>query len=114
MQALKKHPLYRHSHQWIDAVDLAMARRIAEKIREKPELMEIARQNLRRWKMLEVNQPWPRALREWEQILARNPPEQILGIFTQDNDDGQRLRQSDPFIGILSEKERMWFLENYE
>jgi hypothetical protein len=39
---LRKHPLYKHSHQWIDRVDLAMARRIAEKIRAKPELMEIA------------------------------------------------------------------------
>jgi hypothetical protein len=109
---LKQHPLFRHSHQWIDACDLAMSRRIAEKIRQRPELMEIAKENLSNWK--KKVRPWPQALREWEQILSRNSQEQILAILTQDNDEGQRLRQSDPFIGILTEKERMWFLENYE
>ena len=110
--ALRKHPLYRVSHQWLDACNLAMTRRIAEKIQKKPELMNIARDNLRRWKKIRC--PWPPALREWEQILARNTDEDILAILTQDNDEGQRLRQSDPFVGILTEKERMWFLDNYE
>jgi hypothetical protein len=109
---LKGHPLFRHSHQWMDACNLAMTRRIAEKIRLRPELMEIASENLRHWK--KKVRPWPPALREWEQILSRNSQEQILAILTQDNDEGQRLRQSDPFVGILTEKERTWFLENYE
>ena len=109
--ALKSHPLYRQSHQWLDACDLAMGQRIAQKIREKPGLMEIARGNLKRWKKLKVNRPWPRALKEWEQILAKDSPDRILDILTQDNDEEQRLRQSDPFIGILTERERMWFLE---
>jgi hypothetical protein len=109
---LRKHPRYRHSHQWLDRCNLAMARRIAEKIREKPELMEIPRRVLRRWKRL--HRPWPPALREWEKILAKYTTERILEILTQDNDEGQRLRQSDPFVGILTEKERMWFLEDYE
>src|SRR5882724_7577602 len=87
---LKGHPLYRHSHQWMDACNLAMTRRIAEKIRLQPELMEIARENLRHWK--NIVRPWPQALREWEQILARNSQECILVILTQDNDEGQRLR----------------------
>jgi hypothetical protein len=108
----KNHPLYRHSHQWIDAVDLAMARRIAEKIHRSPGLMKIARENLRHWK--KVRKSWPRCLREWEEILEQNPTDKILAILTQDNDEGQRLRQSDPFVGILTDNERTWFLEKYE
>jgi hypothetical protein len=108
----KNHALARHSHQWMDGCNLAMTRRIAEKIQQKPGLMKIARDNLKRWK--KIHRPWPPALREWEEILAQNPTERVLEILTQDNDEGQRLRQSDPFVGILTEKERTWFLENYE
>src|SRR5260370_31859253 len=86
--SLKNHPLYRHSHQWMDACNLAMTRRIAEKIRQQPALLEIARKNLHRWKR--IRRPWPPALREWEGILERNAIEHILAILTQDNDDGQR------------------------
>jgi hypothetical protein len=109
---LRKHPRYRHSHQWIDWCNVAMARRIAEKIREKPELMETAWSVLRHWK--KITRPWPACFREWERILTNNTTERVLKILTQDNDAGQRLRQSDPLIGILTEAERMWFLEHYE
>ena len=64
------------------------------------------------WK--KISRPWPACFREWERILANNTTERVLQILTQDNDEGQRLRQSDPFIGILTEAERMWFLESYE
>lgn len=103
---LRKWPKY--SHQWMDEVDLAMCRAIAERVRRNPGLMRIPRENLRRWRR--KIRPWPSAFREWEQILARNSLERVLEILTQDNDEGQRLRQSDPFVGILSEKERLAFL----
>jgi hypothetical protein len=108
----RKHPLYKHSHQWIDRVNLAMTRRIEKKIRERPELMKVAWAQLRRWKRM--SRPWPACFREWERILKKNSTERVLQILTQDNDEGQRLRQSDPFIGILTEEERTWFLEEYE
>ena len=111
-QALKKHPLYRHSHQWLDAVDLARARRIAEQIRANPNLVEIAWTNRKRWK--QMTSPWPPAFPEWEKILAKNSLERALEILTQNNDEGQWRRQSDPFIGILTEEERLWFLEHYD
>jgi len=40
-----------------------------------------------------------------------NSLEAVLQILTQDNEEGQRLRQSDPFVGILTEKERFSFLK---
>ena len=102
----------KYTHQWLDACDLAMTRRIAEKIQRQPGLMRVAVENLRRWKR--QMRPWPPALREWEMILAKNPPARVLEILVQDNEEGQRLRQSDPFVGILTEEERLWFLECYE
>jgi hypothetical protein len=107
-KAARKLPPVR-SHQWIDLVDLKMCRRIAQKVRRDPSLMRIPRANLRRWH--KTLGQWPPAMREWDKILRENPLERVLEILTQDNDDGQRLRQSDPFIGILTEKERRDFLK---
>ena len=97
------------SHQWLDLVNLEMCRAIAEKIRRNPRLMRIPRANLQRWRRM--NRGLAQAHREWEMILKRNPLERVLEILTQDNDEGQRLRQSDPFIGILSEEERRAFFK---
>ena len=97
------------SHQWIDLVNREMCLEIAAKVRRDPKLMRIPRENLRRWRR--KIRPWPPAFREWESIIDRHPTERILEILTQDNDEGQRLRQSDPFIGILTEAERRSFLK---
>ena len=89
-----------------------MARAIAERIRRQPALFEIATQNLVRWKR--IQNPWPHALREWEEIIDRHSMEEVLAILTEDTEEGHRLRQSDPFCGILSEAERLDLLEKYE
>jgi hypothetical protein len=97
------------SHQWIDLVNLEMCRAIARKIRRQPGLMRIPHANLTRWKKKHGRlQP---AHREWEEILEQNPTARVLKILTQENDEGQRLRQSDPFVGILSEEERRAFFK---
>ena len=46
------------------------------------------------------------ALVEWQEILENSTPEEIRKIITQDTDEGQRLRSSSPFAGVLSEAER--------
>ena len=97
------------SHQWLDRVNLEMCRAIAEKIRSNPRLMRIPRANLQRWR--KKNRGLAPAQREWEAILKRNPIERVLKILTQNNDEGQRLRQSDPFVGVLSEEERRAFFK---
>jgi len=104
--------LKKRSHQWIDARSLAMCQLIAEKIRRQPELFQIAKQNLERWK--KVQQPWPRALREWEEILQNNSLPQVLEILTTATEEGNRLRQSNPFPGVLTEDERASLLKEYE
>ena len=106
-KAKRKEPLF-GSHQWLDRANLEMCRAIAKKIRREPNLMRIPRANLRYWESRFGG--LPQAHREWKEILERNPTRRVLELLTQDNDEGQRLRQSDPFIGILTEKERLAFL----
>ena len=91
------------SHQWVDAMNLELSRRIASKIRREPELFGQAVKTLRHWK--KIRRPAPPALLEWERILQRNSPEQVLALFTQPNEEGSRLRQSAPFCGILTERQ---------
>ena len=75
---------------------------VAEKLRLNPtEVWQIDRQNLDRWLQTENS-----ALREWQEILETHSPEEIIKIITQDTDEGQRLRSSSPFVGVLSDAER--------
>jgi len=90
-------------NNFIDLFNLMLHRAIAEKLRQdaKP-VLQIARNNLNRW--LKKNENF--ALLEWQQILETHTPEEICKIISQDIDEGQRLRSSSPFVGVLSEDER--------
>jgi tRNA A37 threonylcarbamoyladenosine biosynthesis protein TsaE len=84
---------------FIDLFSLMLHASVAEKMRLNPqEVLQIARQNLNRW-LKNKNS----ALCEWQQILDTQTPQEIIKIITQDTDDGQRLRSSSPFVGVLSE-----------
>ena len=100
------------SHEWIDARSLALAEAIAAKVRQNPELLDVARSNLERWKTR--SDTWPRCYREWDQILASRPLDDVLQLLTVDSETGRRLRQSSPFTGILSPRERLTIFKEYE
>jgi len=112
MSNLAQRPLPKRSHERVDARSLEMGTLIAAKIRRQPELFEIARANLQRWK--QTRKPWPRALQEWEEIIERFDRETGLNLLTEDSEEGRRRRQSDPFCGILTEAERKGILLKYE
>lgn len=95
-------------HDLIDRRSLELNRLVVKKIRQQPELMDFVR------KKLDLTLSEPRlsesckdALREWQTILALKSFEEILGILVEDSHEGQRLRQSTPFTGILSQQERL-------
>ena len=54
------------------------------------------------------------SLKEWERILASSGPEEILAILVEDSEAGARLRQSSPFVGVLSREERNAIFALYE
>ena len=91
------------SHQWIDLVELAMHRAIARKIRREPKLYNRARRTLARWE--KAKRACPPPLREWKAILRNSDMETVLRMLTRTDDEGQRLRSTAPFCGILTERE---------
>ncbi len=91
-------------HRILDARSLAMHCRVAQKISRDPQLLDKARENLKRWSA-KSTRPRPRYLREWAEILDRPWPE-IAALITEMSDEATRLRSSSPFAGVLSPAER--------
>lgn len=110
-KAVRKIPPVR-SHQWIDFVDLVAHRAMARKIRREPKLFNRARRNIARWK--KVNRGCPAALREWKEILRNNDLNTVLRLMTRADEEGNRLRQSSPFCGILTKPEREAIWARYD
>lgn len=100
-------------HARIDAINLALDRATAAKIRAQPELIEIARANLRRWMQLDEGFVHP-VHAEWTDILNFLTPVELADFIESDTPKANRLRQSTPLTGILSEEERLAILHRYE
>lgn len=77
---------------------------IAAKIEREPKLLDVARNNLKRWRARRDGGA-PAWYGEWCRILDR-PWAEIAAVITEQSEDGVRLRQSSPFAGVLSETER--------
>jgi hypothetical protein len=93
------------NHFETDHVSLELARRVAEKLRWQPEVIDFARANLARWSQQNASVPsLLRCYAEWQQILFR-PVEEICNLLCSETDDAQRLRQNSPFAGVLTPAE---------
>ncbi len=92
------------SHRLLEARSLAMHALIARKIEHDPDLLGIANRNIERWSA-RWKQGAPAWLEEWREILRR-PWQQVAAVMTEPSERGARLRQSSPFAGILTNKER--------
>lgn len=93
------------NHSETDLVSLELARRVAERMRWQPEVVDFARANLERWSR--QNRSVPSLLRcyaEWQQILSR-PIAEICDLLCAESDQAQRLRQNSPFAGVLAPAE---------
>ena len=82
---------------------MALHRAIAEKLRARPELIGIARENLNRWYAGAGGSR--HYLDEWRKILDQ-PLEDVLSLIGQEGEAMTALRQSSPFAGILDPAER--------
>lgn len=96
-------------HQQIDQRSILLHRAVAQKIRENPDLLAIARDNLSRWVAL----GGPRTYwTEWEALLA-GPLEALLAFMVSPAEEARRLRQCSPFAGILPPRERWRIYESF-
>jgi len=91
------------THQGIERRSLVMMRAIVAKIDRDPERkgLQKARSVCRRWAQLHDN-PY---IDRWERIL-RGEWTDIRRILLDDSEEGNALRQANPFCGVLTPKER--------
>jgi hypothetical protein len=80
-----------------------MHREIAAKLLAKPELIEIARDNLDRWSLKHGRSQ--RYWDAWREILRRPLPE-IASLLSEESEAMTALRQATPFAGVLEPAER--------
>ena len=99
------------SNNFSDMVSLAFHQLVAVRLRSNPMLIEKAKSNLQNW--LEKT-PNVNAWLEWKAILETKNLEDVLDILTVETDEGQRLRSSSPFVGLVTAKERKALIEYCE
>ena len=98
------------SHELTDQISLELGRRVAARLRQQPDLLRFARENLSRWSRLNATAPGLlRCYAEWSEILNR-PLDEICRLLTSTSEEARRLRQNSPFAGILSARE-VWELK---
>jgi hypothetical protein len=100
------------SHAFLDDFALAYHLAVAERLRAEPEaVLERARQNLNRWMEGDAFGAGEQAsLEEWQGIIGEADVDRLIEIMTDASDEGQRLRSSSPFVGVLSPEERLEIL----
>jgi len=99
------------SHRQIDERSLAFGRAIAARLVEQPELIVQARANLTRW-LITCSAGVRPALHEWLAVLD-GPSDEIIALLTAGDERATRLRQSNPFAGLLLNEERNRILREF-
>ena len=94
-------------HRIIEARSLAMHCLMAQKIERDPALLDQVRRTLETWHARYGNDGGdvPRVLDEW-QLILRKPWPVIAALITDPGERATRLRQSTPFAGVLTARER--------
>lgn len=105
-------------HDWIDDRSLAFGLAIAEKVRANPQLVVQAGQRLDEWEATAVARG-DTGVRpvfvEWREVLHALSLEELLAFLGTDTSErATRMRQSTPFVGVLSEPERAAILARFE
>lgn len=99
------------THQDLDKRSLAMHQLIAEKIVRNPSLFARVRKTLERWQTIVSHDSQP-YLREWQGFVDKGM-EACLAVATEDSERATALRQSSPFCGVLTNRERLMFLKTW-
>ena len=70
-----------------------------------PSLVRIGLENIERWTRQKGGY-LPLCHAEWKSLIEERPWPELRALLLQDNDEGQRLRSSHPFVGLVTAKER--------
>ena len=97
-------PPWANPHDRLDEIRRQTHIAIAAKIDLDPSLLELPRRNIHRW--AEQMGRMPAAYAEWLEALDRPWPA-VRHILVSLDENSVRMRQSTPFSGILSQRERL-------
>lgn len=93
------------SHTLQDEISLELGRQVALRLRENPELLQLAQRNLSNWTRRNASAPaLLRCYEEWQRLLSRSLGE-VCDVLCADTEEAARLRQNSPFAGVLSPAE---------
>ena len=92
-------------HPDIDRRALALTRLAVARIDSNPRLVQVGLDNIERWTRQNGGYLSP-AHAEWKALIEQHPWQQLRRILLEDSDEGQRLRSSHPFKGIITPEER--------
>lgn len=88
-------------HSDHDERSLALGQALAQAIANDPSLVEEARRYVtRRWRKASTGER--NELREWKRILAAASPASLRKLLRDPGERGTRLRQTNPFVGLLA------------
>ena len=96
-------------HMRIEERSIALHGEIAKRLHTRRELVEVARKNLEQWIQRDGETP---PLTEWKRILGQ-PLEDIINFLVSPGEKARQLRQSSPFCGILTPRERWKIYEAF-
>ncbi len=104
------------THRFLDQLNLGYHRLVAARLLADPDaVINQARGNLRRWLAdYEPGSGDARAFEEWQHLLETLTVPELANILIEDSDEGQRLRSSTPFTGIVPAEERKRLHSQYE
>lgn len=82
---------------------------VAEKLQRVPPLLQTARENIIRWRS--QGQSAPHRLDEWDELLRdaqtnREGLNRLLAVLLGSDEHSERLREFNPFPGVLTREER--------
>ena len=92
-------------HPEIDQKVLELTRITVARIDENPALVCVGLENIERWTRQKGGY-LPRCHTEWKQLIEQHPWERLREMLLEESDEGQRLRSSHPFRGLVTDEER--------
>lgn len=96
-------------HMRLEERSMALHEEIARRLSACPELLEVAKDNIARWIKRDGEiSPWA----EWKEILSR-PLTEIINVLLSRDEKARHLRQSSPFCGLLTPRERWRIYESF-
>ena len=92
-------------HPEIDRRMFELTKIAVAKIDRDPSLVEIGLDNIARWTRQKGGY-LPACHAEWKALIEEHPWAKLRALLLKDSDEGQRLRSSHPFRGLVTEEER--------